>query len=45
MEGKEATDLRKWHLTTDRGRQVWHYDENQTEQNITDKYFLGLDIV
>jgi len=43
---KETTDLTKWHLTTAKGRHEWIYREDQkpSEQNITDKYFLGLDI-
>eukprot|EP01125_Pyxidicula_operculata_P010681 TRINITY_DN3518_c0_g1_i1.p1 TRINITY_DN3518_c0_g1~~TRINITY_DN3518_c0_g1_i1.p1 ORF type:complete len:776 (-),score=192.12 TRINITY_DN3518_c0_g1_i1:88-2415(-) len=42
--GKEGTDLTKWHLEVERGRQVWRYNEKQTsnEQTFADKYFLGL---
>lgn len=40
-----VTDRSKWHLTTDKGRHVWVYNEQGVKQNITDKYFLGIDIV
>ena len=44
------TDLRRWRLLDERGRQTWHYlrtDEEVKEwpQSIADKYFLGLPIV
>lgn len=47
MAAKESTDLSKWKLHNDRGRQTWHYSENQSpeEQKFYDRYFLGLDIV
>jgi hypothetical protein len=43
----EKTDLRKWKLHVERGRQVWKYnpDQRPDEQSAYDKYFLGLDIV
>lgn len=43
----EATEPRKWKLSTERGRQVWSFNEKQTpdQQKIYDKYFLGLDTV
>jgi hypothetical protein len=43
----EKTDLRKWKLHVDRGRQVWKYHPEQRpeEQKAYDKYFLGLDVV
>jgi hypothetical protein len=43
----ERTDLTKWKLYVDRGRQVWKYNPEQrpTEQKFYDKYFLGLDVV
>jgi lanosterol synthase len=42
----ERTDLTKWKLYVDRGRQVWKYNPEQrpTEQKFYDKYFLGLDV-
>lgn len=44
------TDLTRWRMKSDRGRQTWHYlktDEELQEwpQSISDKYFLGLDMV
>ncbi|KAF2769775.1 ERG7, lanosterol synthase [Teratosphaeria nubilosa] len=44
-----ATDLRRWRLRDDRGRQTWHYladDEELKKWPITtaDKYFVGLEI-
>jgi len=43
----EKTDLTKWKLTVERGRQVWKYDPNQKAdaQMLYDKYFLDLDMV
>lgn len=42
--GKEATDLRRWKLKVDEGRQVWHYidGDEPVQQSLTDKYALGL---
>ncbi|ELR10814.1 cycloartenol synthase [Acanthamoeba castellanii str. Neff] len=42
--GKEATDLRRWKLKVDEGRQVWHYidGDEPVQQSLTDKYTLGL---
>lgn len=47
MAVPQATDLSKWKLHNDRGRQTWHYTESQTpvEQKFYDRYFLGLDTV
>lgn len=47
MAEMEGTDLTKWKLQVDRGRQVWHYNPDQSaeEQKMYDRYFLGLDIV
>jgi hypothetical protein len=47
MASQEGTDLRKWKLHVERGRQTWHYTENQdpSEQKFYDRYFLGLDVV
>lgn len=44
------TDLRRWRLLDEQGRQTWHYlrtDEEVKEwpQSTADKYFLGLPIV
>jgi lanosterol synthase len=44
------TDLGRWRLKNDRGRQTWHYlhtDEEvqQWPQTTADKYHLGLDTV
>ena len=46
MASQEGTDLRKWKLHVEAGRQTWHYSEHQdpSEQNFYDRYFLGLDI-
>ena len=46
----EKTDLSRWRMKSDQGRQTWHYlktDEEVQEwpQAISDKYFLGLDTV
>jgi hypothetical protein len=44
---EEKTDLTKWKLLIERGRQVWVYDPQQKpeDQKFWEKYFLGLDIV
>lgn len=44
------TDLTRWRLKNDRGRQTWHYLETEEELkawplSTADKYFLGLDTV
>lgn len=39
-----GTDLRRWHLTTKLGRQVWVHGSGQ-QQSMADRYFLGLDVV
>ena len=46
----DATDLRRWRLLDERGRQTWHYLERDEElagwpQSIADKYFLDLPLV
>jgi lanosterol synthase len=46
----ERTDYTRWRLLDERGRQTWHYledDEDVKEwpQSIPDKYFLGLPLV
>lgn len=47
MASSQGTDLKKWKLHVDHGRQVWEYTENQSpeDQKMYDKYFLGLDTV
>lgn len=50
VELDECTDLRRWRLADDRGRQTWHYmstDEGAKSwpQNTIDKYHLGLEVV
>lgn len=42
------TDLYRWRLKSDRGRQTWHYLESDEEikqwpMTTADKYFLGLE--
>ena len=44
------TDHSRWRLRDDRGRQTWHYLEDDGElkqwpQSVADKHFLGLDTV
>ena len=43
----QGTDLTKWKLRVDRGRQVWEYNPDQSpeDQKMYDRYFLGLNIV
>lgn len=48
--GDLKTDYSRWRLLDDRGRQTWHYLENDEEnekwpQSVADKYFLGLPTV
>ncbi|RHZ69532.1 hypothetical protein Glove_283g113 [Diversispora epigaea] len=43
----ERTDLEKWRLKVENGRQMWYYLENEDEiknwpQSIVEKYWLGL---
>jgi lanosterol synthase len=45
-----ATDLSRWRLKVDHGRQTWHYLESDDEdknwpQSLIDKYWLGLPFV
>lgn len=47
---QERTDYSRWRLLDERGRQTWHYledDEDAAEwpQTTADKYFLGLPTV
>ena len=47
---EEKTDIYRWRLLDERGRQTWHYLESDDEveawpQSIADKYFLGLPLV
>lgn len=44
------TDLYRWRLKDDRGRQTWHHLETDDEvkqwpMTVADKYYLGLDTV
>jgi lanosterol synthase len=44
------TDLTRWRLKDDRGRQTWHYLETDEQLkawplSVADRYFLGLDTV
>jgi lanosterol synthase len=46
----ERTDYTRWRLLDERGRQTWHYLENDEDvkewpQSTADKYFLGLPTV
>ncbi len=46
----EKTDYTRWRLLDERGRQTWHYLENDEElktwpQSTADKYHLGLPTV
>lgn len=46
----EATDIQRWRLLDERGRQTWHYLETEEEveawpQSTADRYFLGLPLV
>lgn len=43
-----ATDLSKWRLRCDRGRQTWEYlgeEEEESEQSFIERHSLGLDTV
>jgi lanosterol synthase len=47
---QERTDYSRWRLLDERGRQTWHYLENDEDaaewpQTTADKYFLGLPTV
>ncbi|MCJ1464869.1 Lanosterol synthase (Oxidosqualene--lanosterol cyclase) [Pseudocyphellaria aurata] len=49
VELEESTDLRRWRLADDRGRQTWHYmstDEGAKSwpQSTVDRYHLGLEL-
>lgn len=44
------TDLTRWRLNNDRGRQTWEYLSSDEEvarrpQSVAERYFLGLDTV
>lgn len=46
----EKTDYSRWRMLDEKGRQTWHYLEDDKEskewpQSYADKYFLGLPIV
>ena len=46
----EATDIQRWRLLDEWGRQTWHYLESDQEvqrwpQTTADRYFLGLSLV
>ena len=43
-----VTDLTRWRLTNERGRQTWTYDEENTSGRVSsfvEKHSLGLDLV
>ena len=43
-----VTDLTRWRLTNERGRQTWEYDEeehSERQPNFVERHALGLDIV
>ena len=46
---KPVTDLSRWRLSNEDGRQRWRYieegEEPEREQNFVEKFCLGLDIV
>lgn len=47
---EESTDLGRWRLKAERGRQTWHYLTTDIEvelwpQTYADKYYLGLSLV
>lgn len=47
---EESTDLGRWRLKAERGRQTWHYLSTDKEvelwpQTLADKYYLGLSLV
>ena len=45
---KAATDLKRWSLVNERGRQTWFYDEENSferDSNFIEKHSLGLDTV
>lgn len=47
---KSATDLTRWRLLDERGRQTWHYLTTDEEikawpQSIADKHHLGIPLV
>eukprot|EP01104_Vermistella_antarctica_P006072 TRINITY_DN16801_c0_g1_i1.p1 TRINITY_DN16801_c0_g1~~TRINITY_DN16801_c0_g1_i1.p1 ORF type:complete len:741 (+),score=159.05 TRINITY_DN16801_c0_g1_i1:57-2225(+) len=47
VAGEESTDLTKWHLLCENGRQRWKYmagTDSSFQQNTIEKYHLGLDI-
>lgn len=46
----EKTDLTRWRLLDEHGRQTWHYLESEEEakkwpQSVADRHFLGLHTV
>ena len=47
---QERTDYSRWRMLDERGRQTWHYLEDEEDvkewpQSTADKYFLGLPTV
>ena len=43
-----VTDVTKWRLCCEKGRQTWEYDElgnSKRDQNFIEKHALGMDIV
>lgn len=46
--GDQKTDLTRWRMLNDDGRQTWHYLKTDEEvkkwpQSVADKWYLGLD--
>ena len=46
----ESTDIQRWRLLDEAGRQTWHYLETDEDieawpQSTADRYFLGLPLV
>ena len=50
LDEEERTDLERWRLLDERGRQTWHYmssdeDAKAWPQTIADRHHLGLPLV
>lgn len=43
-----VTDVTKWRLRSEKGRQIWEYDEmgsSKSDQSFIEKHALGMDTV